>query len=106
MPGTEVDYNCTSDESDPASDITVQVTDQDGNDIAVEVTKPTKMKENAGIASALQFKMQVLPQYKSVLVKCVADNGVSQASSELSVHAMCRFALCSSDLILFYCRSS
>jgi len=88
MEGTEVDYSCTSDESDPASNITVRVTDQDGNDIAVEVTKLPKMKGNAGVASGLQFKFQVLAQYKSVLMKCQADNGVSQASSELSVHAM------------------
>ena len=66
MQGTEVDYSCSSDESDPPSDITVQVTDQDGNDIAVEVTKPPKMRGNAGFASKLQFKFQVLPTRRSL----------------------------------------
>ena len=43
MPDSEVDYSCTSDELNPASEITVQISDQDGNDIAIEVTKPPKM---------------------------------------------------------------
>ena len=53
MPDGDVEYSCTSDESNPASEITVQITDQDGNDIAIEVTKQPKMKGNAGFASAL-----------------------------------------------------
>ena len=94
MPDFEVDYSCTSDESNPASEITVQITDQDGNDIAIEVTKPPKMKGNAGFASALQFKFQVLPHFRSVLMKCEADNGVGQASTGLAVHVMCEYGFC------------
>merc|ERR1711892_638483 len=88
MPDGEADYSCTSDVSNPASDITVQVTDQDGNDIAIEVTKPPMMKENGGFASALQFKFQVLPHFKSIFMKCEAANDVGQASTGLTVHVM------------------
>ena len=95
MPDGEVEYSCTSDESNPASKITVQITDQDGNDIAIEVTKPPKMKGNAGFASALQFKFQVLPHFKSIFMKCEAANEVGQASSGLAARVMCEFGLCS-----------
>ena len=82
----EVDYSCTS-------KITVKITDQDGNDIAVEVTKPPKMKGNAGFASAVQFKFQVLPHFRSVFMKCEADNGVGQASTGLAVNVMCEYSI-------------
>ena len=90
MPDGEADYSCTSDESNPASDITVQVTDQDGNDVAIEVTKPPKMKGNDGFASAMQFKFQVLPHFKSVFMKCEAANDVGHASTGLAVQVMCK----------------
>ena len=89
-------YSCTSDESNPASDITVHVTDQDGNDIEIEVwVDSPKMKGNAGFFSGLSFKFQVLSHYKSVFMRCEAENGVGQASSGHAVHAMCMFDLCS-----------
>jgi len=88
MPGTDADYSCTSAESDPAADISVHVTDQDGNIIDVELTKLPKMKGSAGFASALQFKFPVLPHYKSVFMKCDADNGVGQAMSQHVVNSM------------------
>ena len=94
IPDGEVEYSCTSDESNPASEITVQITDQDGNDIAIEVTKPPKMKGNAGFASAVQFKIQVLPHFISVFMKCEAENGVGQASTGLVVHVMCEYDTC------------
>jgi len=88
IPGTDADYSCTSAESDPAADISVQVSDQDGNIIAVELTKLPKMKGSAGFASALQFKFPVLSHYKSVLMKCEADNGVGRAVSQHAVNSM------------------
>ena len=108
MEGTEVDYSCTSDESDPASNITVQVTDQDGNIIDVELTKLPKMKGSAGFASALQFKFPVLSHYKSVFMKCDADNGVGQAMSQHVVNSMCEYNTCSRfcSYRYLYCRSS
>ena len=94
MPDGEVEYSCTSDESNPASEIMVQITDQDGNDIAIEVTKPPKMKGTAGFASALQFKFQVLPRFRSVLMQCESDNGVGQARARLTVVVMCEYSFC------------
>jgi len=88
MPGTDAEYSCTSAESSPAADIAVQVTDQDGNIIAVEMTKLPKMKGSAGFASTLQFKFPVLSHYKSVLMKCEADNGVGQAMSQHAVNSL------------------
>ena len=108
MPGTDAEYSCTSAESDPAADITVQVTDQDGNIIAAELTKLPKMKGSAGFASALQFKFPVLSHYKSVFMKCDADNGVGQAMSQHVVNSMCEYNTCSRfcSFRYLYCRSS
>merc|ERR1711892_867536 len=88
MPDGDADDSCTSDVSNPASDITVQVTDQDGNDVAIEVAKPPKMKGNDVFASAMQFKFQVLPHLKSVFMKCKAANDVGHASTGLAVQVM------------------
>ena len=91
IPNTEASSTCTSDESDPTSEMSVEILDQDENDITSEVTKLPNMKGSAGFASAIQFKFHVLPHYKSVFIKCVADNGESQASSSRRIAVISKF---------------
>jgi len=84
-PGDDVEYSCSSDESNPASDLTVQITDQDGNNIDIDMTKFPKMKGNTGFASLLVFKFHVQPTVKSVFMRCEADNGVGLTTTGLAV---------------------
>ena len=90
-PGVDVEYSCSSDESNPASDLTVQVTDQDGNEIDIENTKLPKMKGTAGFASLLMFKFQVKTHHKFVIMKCEAANEIGLATSTQSVPIMCKY---------------
>jgi len=80
-PNTDATFSCSSAESNPASNITVEVKDQDGNDISLEITKLPKMKGNVGFASAVQFGFHVSPLYSFIIINCTAENDESQASS-------------------------
>jgi len=87
-PGDDAEYSCTSDESNPASELTVHITDQDGNDIDIEMTKLPKMKVNTGFASKLEFKFRVQTHFKSVFMKCDAANADGLATTGLGVQVM------------------
>eukprot|EP00092_Neocalanus_flemingeri_P030516 GFUD01033132.1.p1 GENE.GFUD01033132.1~~GFUD01033132.1.p1 ORF type:complete len:1173 (+),score=394.18 GFUD01033132.1:178-3696(+) len=87
-PGDAAEYSCTSDESNPASELAVQITDQDGNEIPIEMTNLPKMKVSTGFASKLEFKFHVETHFKSIFMKCEATNVVGRANTGMSVHVM------------------
>eukprot|EP00092_Neocalanus_flemingeri_P040707 GFUD01044319.1.p1 GENE.GFUD01044319.1~~GFUD01044319.1.p1 ORF type:complete len:1150 (+),score=384.42 GFUD01044319.1:158-3607(+) len=87
-PGDTAEYSCTSDESNPASELAVQITDQDGNEIPIEMTNLPKMKVSTGFASKLEFKFHVETHFKSIFMKCEATNVVGRANNGMSVHVM------------------
>jgi len=80
-PGEHVQYTCTSAVSDPASDISIKVTDQDGDTIEAAVKKMPAMRSRKGFTSRNSFEIEFDDTIDHVDIECVAENDVGKAVS-------------------------
>jgi len=80
-PEEHVQYTCTSAVSDPASDMSVRVTDQNGDDIKVAVKKMPVMTSRKGFTSRISFEVDMVDTIEHVDIECMAENDVGKASS-------------------------
>jgi len=80
-PGEHVQYTCTSAVSDPASDISIKVTDQDGDDIEAAVKKMPAMRSRKGFTSRISFEIEFDDTIDHVDIECMAENDVGKAVS-------------------------
>jgi len=79
-----VQYSCSSDEADPAPNMEVKITDQDGDEITVDVEKMPKMKGRKGFAARVVFGVHFEDHIKIAEIECKAVNEVGEASSKLT----------------------
>merc|ERR1719347_843602 len=80
-PEEHVQYTCTSAVSDPASDMSVRVTDHNGDDIKVAVKKMPVMTSRKGFTSRISFEVDMVDTIEHVDIECMAENDVGKASS-------------------------
>merc|ERR1719347_1784017 len=80
-PEEHVQYTCTSAVSDPASDMSVRVTDQNGDVIKVAVKKMPVMTSRKGFTSRISFEVDMLDAFEHVDIECIAENDVGKARS-------------------------
>merc|ERR1719347_1415039 len=80
-PEEHVQYTCTSAVSDPASDMSVRVTDQNGDDIKVAEKKMPVMTSRKGFTSSISFEVDMVDTIEHVDIECKAENDVGKASS-------------------------
>ena len=87
--GDEVHYSCESGESNPASDVTLVVMDQDGKNVPA---KQTKMKKAVGdgfvTGSIHSFKIN--NRVKKLFMECKAVNQVGMAITDKVVNITCK----------------
>jgi len=80
-PEEHVQYTCTSAVSDPAADISVRVTDQDGDDIEAAIKKMPAMRSRKGFTSRISFEIEFDDTIDHVDIECIAENDVGRAVS-------------------------
>merc|ERR1711892_503703 len=84
LPGDHAQYTCTSAVADPAADIFVRVTDQDGDDIPVAVKTLPAMKSRKGFSSRISFEIEFIDAIDHVEIECKAENDVGEAVSTIN----------------------
>ena len=76
--------------SDPAADISVRVTDQDGDDIEAAIKKMPAMRSRKGFTSRISFEIEFDDTIDHVDIECIAENDVGKAVSTYRTVATCR----------------
>ena len=89
-PGDHVQYTCISGVSDPASDMSVNVSDQNGDDIAVVVKKMPIKKSRKGFTSSINFGINFSEGVEHVVIACKAVNDVGEAVTTHSTTVTCK----------------
>jgi hypothetical protein len=77
-PGDYAQYTCISGVSHPASDMSVNVSDQNGDDVAVIVKKMPIQKSRKGFTSSISFGIQFSEGVEHVVIACKAVNDVGE----------------------------
>ena len=77
--------------ADPAADIFVRVTDQDGDDIPVAVKKLPAMKSRKGFSSRISFGIEFISTVDHVEIECKAENDVGEAVSTIKTVVTCEY---------------
>ena len=75
--------------ADPAADIFVRVTDQDGEDIPVALKKLPAMKSRKGFSSRISFGIEFIDTIDHVEIGCKAENDVGEAVSTITTFVTC-----------------
>ena len=103
-PGDHVQYTCISGVSDPASDMSVNVSDQNGDDIAVVVKKMPIKKSRKGFTSSISFGVKFSEGVEHVVIACKAVNDVGEAVTTqittVTCKLECRLCNCAKLLLL------
>ena len=88
----EAHYTCQSEESNPASDVTLVVMDQDGNKIPA---KQTKMKKAVGdgFVSGSIYSFKIREGVRRLFMECRAVNQVGVAINDKIVNISCELNL-------------
>jgi hypothetical protein len=92
-PGDHGQYTCTSGVSHPASDMSVNVSDQNGDDIAVVVKKMPVKKSRKGFTSSISFGIKFSEGVEHVVIACKAVNGFGEAVTTHTTSATCKLEL-------------
>ena len=101
-PGDHGQYTCISGVSDPASDVSVQVSDQNGDDIAVVVKKMPVKKSRKGFNSSISFGIKFSEGIEHVVIACKAVNDVGEAVTTHRTSVTCKseWRLCHCDTFI------
>ena len=91
MAGEYVQYSCTSDQADPAPLMKVKVTDQNGDDVTVDMETEVKVVEDVGYR--FFFSVNFEEHIKEVDIECEAENEVGQAINKMSTQVQCKLKL-------------
>ena len=86
-----VQYSCTSDQADPAPLMKVKVTDQNGDDVTVDMETEVKVVEDVGYR--VFFSVNFDEHIKEVDIECKAENEVGQAINKMSTQVQCKLKL-------------
>ena len=83
-----VQYSCTSDQADPAPQIEIGVTDQNGENVTVDMV--TKVKTVEDIGFRVFFDISFEENIKRVNIECKAENEVGEAIDKLTTQVQCK----------------
>ena len=86
--GEYVQYSCTSDQADPTPLIKVKVTDQNGDDITVDMETEVKVVED--FSYRVFFSVSFEKDIKEIDIECKAENEVGQAINKMSTQVQCK----------------
>ena len=89
-PGDHGQYTCISGVSDPASDMSVNVSDQKGDDMTVSVKKMPVKKSRKGFTSSISFGIKFSEGIEHVVIACKAVNDVGEAVTTHTTYVMCK----------------
>ena len=92
-PKDSANYTCTSGVSDPASNMSVKVTDQNGEDVPVFVDKMmvrSSMEIKRGFISSISFGILFEEGMEHVEIECRAANEVCQVGSLHRTKVICK----------------
>ena len=88
MAGEYVQYSCASDQADPTPLIKVKVTDQNGDDVTVDMDTEVKVVEDVGYR--VFFSVSFEEHITEVDIKCKAENEGGQAINKMSTQVQCK----------------
>ena len=85
-----VQYSCTSDEADPTPLMKVTVTDQNGDDVIVNME--TGVKTIDGVGNKVVFGVIFNHDMTKAEIECKSENEVGQAMNRITTQVQCKFA--------------
>ena len=88
--GDYAQYTCTSDVSNPASNMSVNVSDQNGEDLPIVVKKRPIMKARKGFTSSISFGILYREGVEHVQIECKAENEIGEAFSTFITRVQCK----------------
>ena len=83
-----VQYSCTSGQADPAPQIEIGVTDQNGENVIVDMVTKVKTVEDVGFR--VFFDISFEENIKRVNIECKAENEVGEATDKLTTQVQCK----------------
>jgi len=85
--GEEAHYSCESGESNPASDVTLVIRDQDGQNVQATQTKMKKAVADGFVTRSI-YSFKIVNRVKILFMECRAVNQVGMAISDKAVHIL------------------
>ena len=89
--GEYVQYSCTSDQAAPTLLMKVKVTDQNDDDVTVDMETVVKVVEDVGYR--VFFSISFEEHIKEIHIECKAENEVGQAINKMSTQVQCKLKL-------------